>query len=107
MRRVDALLDSNVVVSIAEEEHLQHEVSVALFSTGKPQSFAVAAHSYAEAFSTLTRRNASANFRRTPKQASHALASVASATTLLGLTPAQTFEAIRDYAQRGGIGPRL
>ncbi len=33
--------------------------------------------------------------------------SVRTITALVGLTPAQTFDAIRSYAQTGGVGARL
>lgn len=69
--------------------------------------FAVAAHSYAEAFVTLTRRTANATFLRNPEDAWLALESVARVTRLVGLTPAQSFAAIRSYAGSGGIGARL
>jgi hypothetical protein len=36
-----------------------------------------------------------------------ALQSLRAATVLLGLTPAQTFDAIGRYAAGGGVGPRL
>ena len=67
--------------------------------------FAVAAHSYAEAFSTLTRRGAP--FRFPADEAWAALESIRSVTRLVGLTPAQMFDATRDYARAGGIGARL
>lgn len=42
-----------------------------------------------------------------PGKSWQVLESVAAVTTLVGLTPAQTFDTVRSYAQRGGIGPRL
>ena len=69
--------------------------------------FAIAAHSYAEAYSTLTRRGKHAPFRFSPDEAWAALESVRAATTLLGLTAPQTFDAIKTYSQAGGIGARL
>ena len=69
--------------------------------------FAVAAHSYAEAYSTLTRRGQHAPFRFSPEEAWAALESVRGVTSLVGLTAAQSFDAIRSYAQAGGVGARL
>ena len=42
-----------------------------------------------------------------PEEAWAALESVRSVTALVGLTPAQTFEATGRYARSGGIGARL
>ena len=55
-----ALLDSNVVIAMLAEEHEHHAASVALLSGDQRPEFAVAAHSYAEAYITLIRRGARA-----------------------------------------------
>ena len=104
---IDALLDSNVLIAMLVEAHEHHESSVALLASGSPMRFAVAAHSYAEAYSTLTRRGAHAPFRFSPGDAWAALESVRAVTALLGLTAAQTFDAIKSYAQTHGVGARL
>lgn len=105
--RSDALLDSNVLVAAIVENHPDHAPSVALFERLDPSSLHVAGHSYAEAYSTLTQRDRAALFRRSADEAWTALERVAAITRLVGLTPAQTFAAIRAYAGEGGIGPRL
>jgi predicted nucleic acid-binding protein len=102
-----ALLDSNVVVATVAEQHEHHRASLDLFIGNRSADFAVSAHSYAEAYSTLTRRGDRAPFRLAPEEAWAALESVRGATTLVGATPAQTFDAIRRYAQAGGVGARL
>ncbi|QYE37168.1 type II toxin-antitoxin system VapC family toxin (plasmid) [Polymorphobacter sp. PAMC 29334] len=107
MTRVAALLDSNVVIAMVAEEHEHHAASAALLADGPDRRLAVAAHSYAEAYATLTRRHANALFRWSAEEAWATLESVAAATTLVGLSPAQTFDTIRSYAAAGGIGPRL
>jgi predicted nucleic acid-binding protein len=105
--RIDALLDSNVLIAMLAEDHQHHVPSCALFDkVGKP-CYAVAAHSYAEAYSTLTRRGEHAPFRFSPEEAWAALESVRAVTTLLSLTGSQLFDGIRSYAQTGGIGARL
>ena len=50
-----ALLDSNVIIACLVEAHEHHAASFALFTECNPGSFAVAAHSFAEAYATLTR----------------------------------------------------
>jgi predicted nucleic acid-binding protein len=102
----EALLDSNVVIAMLVEAHEHHAASIRLMDHGGKR-FAIAAHSYAEAYVTLTRRSAHAPFRWSAEQAMAALESVAAASTLVGLSPAQTFDTLRGYGEEGGIGPRL
>ena len=103
----EALLDSNVVVAMLVEAHEHHRPSLALVAGGTRPELAVCAHSYAEAYSTLTRRSEHAPFRFTAEEAWDALESLRAITVLVGLTPAQTFDTIRSYARTGGIGARL
>lgn len=102
-----ALLDSNVVVAIVADAHEHHAPSLSLINTAEPLAFAVAAHSFAEAFSTLTRVGGAAPFGVPPGLAWAALESLRASTALLGLTAAETFDATRLYARTGGTGPRL
>jgi predicted nucleic acid-binding protein len=104
---IDALLDSNVLVAMLAEAHEHHAPSLALLAEGTDAQLAVAAHSYAETYSTLTRRGDHAPFRFTPGEAWAALESVRAVTSLLGLTAPQTFDTIRRYAHDDGIGARL
>lgn len=103
----EALLDSNVIIAMVAEGHEHHGASAALATPESGKRFAVGAHSYAEAYATLTRRSAGSVFRWPANEAWAALESVAAATVLVGLSPAQTFDAVRGYAETAGIGPRL
>lgn len=97
-------------MAILAEAHEHHAASLALITGTDPARFAVSAHSYAEAYSTLTRRSErapAAPFGFSAEEAWAALASLRAVTTLVGLTPAQTFEAVGAYAATGGIGPKL
>lgn len=104
---IEGLLDSNVLVAAAEAAHVHHAPSAALFASGGPGRFAVAAHTHSEVFSTLTRRGSAGAYQRDPEDVWRVVESFARATVLVGLTPAQTLDAIRAYARSGGIGPRL
>jgi predicted nucleic acid-binding protein len=104
--KIDALLDSNVLIAMLVEAHEHHGPSLNLLIEDGPQ-FAISAHSFAEAYSTLTRRSGPAPFQFTPGEAWAALESVRAVTSLVGLTAPQTLEAIRTYALSGGVGPRL
>jgi len=105
--KIDALLDSNVLIAMLAGAHEHHESSVALLTDDTGGKLAVAAHSFAEAYSTLTRQGERATFRMTPKEAWAALERLRAVTTLVGLTPPQSFDAIRGYALAGGTGARL
>ncbi len=107
MSAPDALLDSNVLIAAVAEAHEHHEASLSLIAGRPPRSFAVAAHSFAETYSTLTRRSAGAPFQWSAQEAWAAVESLAAATVLVGLSPAQTFDVVRAYALAGGVGPRL
>lgn len=107
MARLLALLDSNVVIASVAEAHEHHEPSNALFRDFPAQSFAVAAHSYSEAYAILTRKAPGSPFHWPAADAILALESVAARCVLVGLTHAQTFDALRQFAAEGGIGPRL
>ncbi len=104
---IDALIDSNVLIAMLAEAHEHHGPSLGLLIDGHDAQFAVATHSYAEAYNTLTRRGERAPFQFTPTEAWAALESVRAVTSLIGLTAPQTFDAIRSYAHGGGIGARL
>jgi len=104
---IDALIDSNVLIAMLAEAHEHHRPSLDLLAGGRDAQFAIAAHSYAEAYNTLTRQGERAPFQFTSEEAWAALESVRAVTGLVGLTAAQTFDAIRSYAQGGGIGARL
>ena len=101
---IEALIDTNVAVAILVDGHMNHNSSFALLGAGE-QQIAIAAHSYAEAYNTLTRKNGVLAYP--PDQAWAALEHLRRFTVLLGLTPTQTLEGIRAYAQSSGIGPRL
>ena len=101
------LIDTDVIVAALAEVHEHHAESLALFDTDPPLTMAVAAHCYAEAFTTLTRRSQHAPFRWPPGEAWAALESNAAVTRLVGLTPAQSFAAVRDFAAAGNVGARI
>ena len=107
MTAFDALVDSTVVVAIVAEAHEYHVASIALLDGPGRVLLAIAAHSYSEAYSTLTRRGEHAPFAFAAGEAWAALASLRAVTGLVGLTAAQSFEAFGRYAGSDGVGPRL
>ena len=102
-----ALIDSNVIIAAVAEAHEHHASSLALLDSGDPGAFAIAAHSYAEAYGVLTRRGERAPFQFNAAEAWAALEGVRAVTTLVGLTASQTIDAVRDYSRMGGVGARL
>ena len=99
-----ALLDSNIVVACLARAHEHHAASAAIVNECDAGTFAVAAHSFAEAYATLTRN---IPFGFTADEARAGLESVRAATNLIGLTPSQTFDTVRRFAAAGGIGALL
>ncbi len=102
-----ALLDSNVVVAMQAAAHQHHAASLALLDAHDPARFAIAPHSYAEAYVTLTRTGPHAPFGFGAANTWAGLERLRAATGLLGITPAETVAAIGTYAASGGIGARL
>lgn len=102
-----ALLDSNVLVAVLASVHQHHADSAALLVTPAASSFAIAAHSFAEAYVTLTRGGATAVAQYPASIAWAGLERLRALTTLLGLSPGESVDAVRAYAASGGIGPRL
>lgn len=107
MRDQLVVVDTNVIVAALAQDHEHHAESFALFAREQRLALAVAAHCYAEAFITLTRRGEHAPFRWPAREAWAALESIAAVTRLVGLTPAQSFEAVRDFAAIGNVGARV
>ncbi len=103
----EALLDSNVLVAAVVSTHDDNEPSAALLATASPGRFALAAHSFAEAFVTLTKQGPWAAFNWTARDALIGLEYVLPRLTVVGLSPAQTADAVRRYAQAGLIGARV
>jgi predicted nucleic acid-binding protein len=103
--RPKALLDTNVLVAALERKHEHHGPSVAMFDRARDGELAVAAHAIAETYSTLTR--AGGMFRWLPDEAWQGIASVMKVTTLVGLSPAAQLDAVRIFAEKHGIGPRI
>ena len=104
--RPEALLDSNVVGAALVQGHLHHTPSARLFLLPE-RHYAIAAHSYAEAYNVLTRTSGPAPYAFAPQIAWRALQSVVRATQLVGLTPLQIVDGIRRFAEADGTGPRL
>lgn len=102
-----ALLDSNVLIAVAAEAHEHHGASLDLVISCAGEDFAVAAHSYAETYSTLTRGGSRGPFGFAPAEAWAALESLRARTALIGLTPSQSFATVRAFATSRGIGARL
>jgi hypothetical protein len=77
---IDAVVDSNVIIAALAGDHEHHAASADLFSEEQSFVLGLAAHSYAEVYSTLTRRGAHAPFRFPAEEAWAALESVRAAT---------------------------
>jgi len=94
-----------VFVAAIAETHDRHVPSFAFIETNVGW-IALSAHSLSEAYNTLTRAPRR-GFGLEPNLVSHALHTMRDRHRLIGLTPAQTFDAIGLFDGMGGIGPRL
>lgn len=100
------LVDTNVVVAALVRQHTHHEASVAWLGATDLDTILVAAHSLAEAFSSITRHAGHAPYRMAGNDAWQALASFETQVKLVTMTSAQQFDAVRRFSSIG-IGPRL
>lgn len=98
------LVDTNVIVATLIVEHLHHRPSVTFIAAVDPGQTVIAAHSFAEAYSTLTRP--ALGFNLDPARARDALDRVAGQFAVVALSAQQTLDAIRRFSAIG-IGPRL
>ena len=103
----EALLDSNVIIASISSEHPHHRASRALFELSPPRNFAIAAHSFSEAYVTLTRQGGAGIFGLRADEAWAALDMLRTRANLVGLTASQSLDTVRTYAAGGGIGARL
>ena len=99
------LVDSNVFIAALAQTHDSHPPSFAFIEANAGQ-IALSAHSLAEAYNILT-RPPGRGFGIDPPLVLHALRTMCERHRLIGLTPAQTLDAIGLFAHVGGIGPRL
>lgn len=107
-RSIDAaglLIDSNAIIAALASEHEHHAPSRDLIFRIADLRFAVAAHSYSEAFNHLTKPRGL--FRRRPETVRDSLTALRANSRLVGLTPQQTLAAIGRFAELGGVGARL
>ena len=102
-----ALLDTTILIAATIDTHPEHEAAFSLIQSAAPDELAIPAHACCEAYARLTSRAGPAPLAVGPGDALAALDSIVGATTLVGLTPAQTVETLRDYARSAGIGARL
>lgn len=103
----DALVDTNVLVASLDEDHAHHGWSLEVLINSRPGSLAVSSHCLAETYSTLTRSDRAAQFRWPADRALEAVSVVAARLLVVGLTPAQTLEAVVRFGVSGGVGPRI
>lgn len=94
-----------MVNAAVAESHGQPVASLELVSVA--QSPAGAAHSCVETCSTLTGLGVNGLFQFAATEAIAALGGVRAKAVLLALTPGEYWDALRRFADAGGIGPRL
>lgn len=98
------LLDSNVLIASLVDTHPHNEPSTRLLLDSDPATIVFAAHTLAETWSILTRRNMP--FRLSGAEAWTQLEAVTSRFAVVALTATQSLDAIRRFSALG-TGPRL
>lgn len=99
------LVDSNVLIAAAVATHIHHAQSRRFLETAPRAELGVTASSLCEIYNNLTRPPP--RFGMPPKQASEIVAAYASGLTVLAMDVGETIAALRNFAARGGTGPRL
>jgi predicted nucleic acid-binding protein len=94
--------DSNVLIAATLQEHAHHKASSALLAGLQRGGGAIAAHSFAETYNTLTRVS---GYRIPPDDVARILQHANKTYTVVTLTAVETFRAIQDAAARGFAGP--
>lgn len=100
------LIDTNIVVAAVDRGHESHAVALAALDRAIASGALLAAHSVAEAYSTLTKRAGPNPIGMTGPEARVALSAIRARLTVVGMTAEQTLAAVEDYSETG-IGPRL
>lgn len=107
MGRRRGLIDSNVLIAAASEEHLHHGYSRRYLAGVNADDFVTSIHCLSECYNGLTRRPGQGGLSLTPPQAAAAIRDYARAFDLLQLTVEQQLEAYDRFAELGGVGPRV
>lgn len=100
------LIDSNVIVASIVDHHASHTIAASFINAPQLPPLIVAAHSYAEAYVTMTRRGGPQPYALDQDRATAGLAAIRAVSALVAMTAEETFDAIGRFAQIG-IGARL
>ncbi|MBV8972674.1 MAG: PIN domain-containing protein [Sphingomonadaceae bacterium] len=100
------LVDFNIIVAAIVDHHSSHADAMAFINAGDLPPLLVAAHSYAEAYSTLTRRGGPQPYGLDPRRAVEGLRTIQSLSTTVAMNAEQTVSAVEAFADVG-IGARL
>ncbi len=97
-----ALVDTNLLVSLAVESHILHRDAERLFDVSS--DFMVAGHSLAEFYNTLTRPSM---YGWPTAQAALFVDQLCARFTIRTLTVEQYVDGVARFAKLGGVGPRI
>ncbi len=100
------LIDSNVIVAALVGNHPHNKAALGLLGLDPLPPMMVAAHSYAEAFVTLTRRSGPGAYGIDATRVRNLLYDLQRSTKMVAMTAEQTIDSIRRFADIG-IGARL
>lgn len=98
------LIDSNVLVAASVGEHPHHPSSNLFLGTARDRLL-VAAHSFSETYTNLTRPHP--GYHVQPTVAMAQIDTMAKFVRTVQLDPGATLAAMRRFTMLGGVGPRL
>ena len=103
--RPQALIDTNIIVAILATDHEHHADSIGLIERARDGTFAVAAHSLCETYTTLTQPKGEYRFR--PEQAYALIRSFVKIVKMIDISANETLNALGVFAGRKGVGGRV
>lgn len=101
------LIDSNVLIAAATQDHIHNDESARLLQGAADGEFATSVHCLSEFYNGTTRPRASGGGSLSPRQALEALAAMEGALEVFALTIAEHRTALSRFASLGGTGPRI
>lgn len=107
MGRRRLLIDSNVLIAAATDDHFHQELSLDLLNSAPDATFATSVHSLSECYNGITRVRASGGAALESEQAIRVVEQYAKSIEIFTLTIAEHMVALQRFADLGGIGPRI
>lgn len=107
MGRRRLLIDSNVLIAAATDDHIHQEPSLALLNSAPDATFATSIHCLSECYNGITRVHSSGGAALAPEQAMSAIAPYTASIEVLTMMIPEHLRALQCFSDLGGVGPRV